>query len=105
MVFSLLCSYRVSTSFEPIDADLYSPTGKDLLPMGHGHIGSVNDDWPEVGCGLPGARHGSGQGALIGGSEEGGLDQAVTRLLQQQLPGINNLGLLEADKFIEKIIL
>ena len=105
MVFSLLCSYRVSTSFEPIDADLYSPTGKDLLPMGHGHIGSVNDDWPEVGCGLPGARHGSGQGALIGGGEEGGLDQAVTRLLQQQLPGINNLGLLEADEFIEKIIL
>ena len=101
----LSCSYRVTTSFKPVDADLYSPTGEDFLPMRHGHIGPVNDDWPEVGCGLSGARYRSGQGVLIWGGEEGGLDQGVTRLLQQQLLGINNLGLLEADEFIEKIIL
>ena len=96
--------YRVSTSFEPIDADLDAPTRKDLLSMSHGHVGSVNDDGPEVGD-LPGARHGPGQGALLRGGEERGLHQAVTSLLQQELLGVNNLGLLEADEFIEKIIL
>ena len=94
----------MSTSFEPIDTDLDAPTGEDVLSMGHRHVGPVNDDGPEVGE-LPGARHGPGEGALLGGGEEGGLNQTVTRLLQQQILGVDNLGLLEADKFIEKIIL
>ena len=94
----------MSTSFEPIDTDLDAPTGEDVLSMGHGHVGSVNDDGPEVGD-LPGARRGPGQGTLLGVGEEGRLHQAVTRLLQQQILGVDNLGLLEADEFIEKIIL
>ena len=94
----------MSTSLEPIDTDLDAPTGEDVLSMSHRHVGPVNDDWPEVGK-LPGARHGPGEGALLGGGKEGGLNQTVTRLLQQQILGVDNLGLLEADKFIEKVIL
>ena len=53
--------YLVASFFEPINTDLDASAGKLFrVPMGHGHIGPVNDNWSEtghIGAGAGGPAH------------------------------------------------